>query len=321
MDDVILPKNDPALPATTGTASLAPEEDEQESSYSLLPQAIYNHLNSSATIDVLFEIEKEFAIPADKVDVIPYILGVIVNGELPPKSTVEALKIALKLNEESAVKIASILKDKVLNPIAGGLLLTTGIDLEPIPGSSAKDAKDLPALVAELEPYLPKEQQPETAAVKKAVRTPSGDLEPLVAGPVPPLKPITSSPAIPGMETPGLRVMKDLKPPVVEKKPEPIAPKIVAGPRPFMLHEEKPIAPAEPTAIRVDKSFSFDAGMNPVSKPAARPVAAQLGSSFDAMLGQKKPVAPVTAKTNETPKVVHYTSLRTPLESNREQRE
>jgi hypothetical protein len=110
--------------------------------------------------------------------------------------------------------------------------------------------------------------------------------------------------------------MKDLKPPVPTPPPaQPVVkPVIVAATKPFMLHEEKPLAPTESAAVRVDKNFSFDAGPAPTLRASARPVAAELGSSFDAMLDPKKPAAPVIARTVETPKVVHYTSMKTPLD-------
>lgn len=306
MDDVV--KQNTAIQA-----------DEDQGVVQRLPKLIADHLNSRETLDVIYDLEDKFAIGPEKVRVVPFILSSIAFGEIEPLDVVAALKIGLATTDENAKSIAGIIKDKILNPIAGGLLITEGVDIEPIPGPSAKDAKDLPELTKELEPYLARaEQEQNSKGATAGVTKPVSNLEPLVIGP----KTQTNQPAKPagiGMETPGLRMMKDVKSPVLETtKPEPVTPatpKATAAPRPFMLHEEKPLAPTESSALRVDKSFSFDAGQNPVQKTTARPAPAQFGSSFDSMLGQTKPVTPVTAKTPaETPKVVHYTSFKTALD-------
>jgi hypothetical protein len=308
------------LPKTSAQPTNPPVQDvgaKQDNSAVILPSAAYEHLNSDGVIEALLGLEEEFTIPSDKTGVLPFFIGAIINGELAPADLVQAIQEGLGTSKENALKMAGVIKEKVLNPIAAALLIAVGVDVEPIPGASAKDTPDLPGLVKELDPYL---KQYEKAEAPAGGVTPKAkeQLEPLVAGP----RSAAAEQRVPGMEMPGLRVMKDVKPPAAPvlseiKKPEPAqptpAPKIVAAPRPFMLHEEKPILPNEPTSLKVNQNFSFDVGETSIRKTAPRPVAAELNSSFDSMLEQKKPAAPVTAKTVETPKVVHYTSMRTPL--------
>ncbi|MDO8602060.1 MAG: hypothetical protein Q7R62_02975, partial [bacterium] len=202
--------------------SVQDQNQDQDVSLPIIPSAIYDHLNSEATLQVIYALEKEFIIPSDKIGVIPFVLGALVTGEMEAKNVPEAFKIALGLKIEDATKLAGEIKDKILNPIAGGLLLTTGIDLEPIPGPSAKDAKDLPALLNELEPYLTQADRAQTSAAK-AQSGASSDLEPLTIGPEPAISQMPPKKTIPGMETPGLRMMKDVKPPapIAVKKTEP----------------------------------------------------------------------------------------------------
>lgn len=283
----------------------------------VLPTAAYEHLNSDGVIEALLNLEDEFAIPEDKTGVLPFFIGAIINAELAPADLVQAIQEGLGVPKESALKIAGVIKDKVLNPIAAALLIAAGVDVEPIPGASAKDAADLPGLAKELDPYLKQYEKSDVPSEKGATQQ-NSQLEPLTAGP----RSANTEQRVPGMEVPGLRIMKDVKPPSAPvvpevKKPEPVqptpAPKIVAAPRPFMLHEEKPTLPNEPASLKINKNFAFDVGETAIRKPAPRPVAAELNTSFDSMLEQKKPAAPVTAKTVEAPKVVHYTSMRTPL--------
>lgn len=286
-----------------------------------LPRAIYDYFGSPAYFDTLYALEEAFSIPPEKVGAIPFIIGAIVKGELDPKDVPEAIQVALGKSKEDALRIAEVIKDKILNPIAGGLLIAAGIDIEPIPGPSAKNAKDLPALAQELEPYLASLDKSEKPKTVPAGAKSTSDLEPLVAGP----KNQAAAPAGVGMTTPGLRVMKDVRAPaaiVAEKKPEPAQPetisKLVAGQRPFMLHEEKPAATMESAAVRVDKNFSFDAGQNPAQKQAPRPATAQFGSSFDDALSPNKSIAPQPSKPApaEEPKVIHYTAFKTVLDEN-----
>lgn len=308
--------NTPIVNLPTGQNS--PAAQEEKDPFDALPRSIIEHLNSSETLAVLYDLENRFRIGSDKVRVIPVLLSSIVTGDLESQAVVPALVATLGVSEKDAISIAGSIKDKILNPIAGGLLLVMGVDIEPIPGPSAKDAKDLPALTEELAPYLAQiegqrtgeKRAPTTTEVKPKAAEP---LEPLVVGQRPA---IAAQPKVPGMETPGLRTMKDVKPPVIEpKKPEPVAeqkPQIVSAPKPFMLHEEKPVAPSSQPAIKTGPTFSFEV-QSQTLRQAQKPVTASLNPSFEEMLEPKKtPVAPV-AKTVEAPKVVHYTSMRTPL--------
>jgi hypothetical protein len=81
--------------------------------------------------------------------------------------------------------------------------------------------------------------------------------------------------------------------------------------KPFMLHEEKPVAPLnQPTR----ESFSFRVQSQAEAPKGPRPAPAQFMSPFESSM--KKPVAPQMAKTTgpEIPKIVHYTTQRTPLD-------
>lgn len=309
--------NTPIVNLPTGQNS--PTEQEEKDPFDALPRSIIEHLNSSETLAVLYDLENRFRIGSAKVRVIPVLLSSIVTGDLEPQAVVSALVATLGVSEKDATSIAGSIKDKILNPIAGGLLLAMGIDIEPIPGPSAKDAKDLPALTEELAPYLAQiegqrtgeKQTPTTTGTKPNAIEP---LEPLIVGQRPV---VAAQPKVPGMETPGLRTMKDVKPPVVElKKPEPVAtekPQTISTPKPFMLHEEKPVAPSNQPTIKTGAAFSFEVPPAQTLRQAQKPVTASLNPSFEEMLEPNKtPVAPV-AKTTETPKVVHYTSMRTPL--------
>jgi hypothetical protein len=81
--------------------------------------------------------------------------------------------------------------------------------------------------------------------------------------------------------------------------------------KPFMLHEEKPVAPLnQPTR----ESFSFRVQPQAEAPKGPRPAPAQFMSPFESSM--KKPIAPQVAKTAgpEIPKIVHYTTQRTPLD-------
>lgn len=310
--------NTPIVNLPTGQNS--PTEQEEKDPFDALPRSIIEHLNSSETLAVLYDLENRFRIGSDKVRVIPVLLSSIVTGDLESQAVVPALVATLGVSEKDAISIAGSIKDRILNPIAGGLLLVMGIDIEPIPGPSARDAKDLPALTEELAPYLAQIEGQRTdekrAPTMTGVKPKSAEqLEPLVVGQRPAAT-VQAQPKVPGMETPGLRTMKDVKPPVIElKKPEPVVeqkPQIVSAPKPFMLHEEKPVAPSSQPTIKTGPTFSFEVQPQTL-RQAQKPVTASLNPSFEEMLEPKKtPVAPI-AKTVETPKVVHYTSMRTPL--------
>lgn len=295
---------------TTNTKNQSPINEPVP--FDLLPEAIQLHLNSKETLGAIIEIEKQFSIPDDKVRVIPFIVGAVVEGELDPRNAVEAFKLALGVSADRAKEVAAAVKDRVLNPIAGGLLLVSGIDIELIPGKSAKEAKDAPGLVDELAPYFAAQAQQ-----VKEVRKGGGELEPLIVSPV-------KQPSQPGMVLPPtrqpLRPMNDVvapqPAPKLEIKPEPV--KMTAAPRPFMLHEEKPVAPQEQKPIKVESGFSFNPAPTQSVRQPVKPVAAKLGASFEEMLAPQKPVVNPTAKTTETPKVVHYTSMRTPLEGEKQ---
>ncbi len=253
------------------------------------------------------EAEQKFGIPNEKVRAIPFIISAVIVGELAPSNVVEMLKVELGLAQDKATELASFLKEKIFNPIAGGLLIISGIDVEPMPGQSAKEAKDAPGLEAELNALF----QPRSEA--KQGKPASSEIEPLVATPKPQ----------PGMALPPTRQaprpMNDIAAPKAAaptQKPAPTEPKVTAAPKPFMLHEERPIA-AEPIApIRAEKNFSFDPGVSkPVVKPQSRPVAANFNSSFDSLLTPQKPAQPTVAKTAaEEPKVIHYTNFKTVLD-------
>lgn len=277
----------------------------------LLPEAVRLHLNSDETIQTFLNLEKEYRLTPEKSRAMPLITGLIVEGSMQPKDAVEALTIALGVSTEQAKNIAGVIKDKVFNPIAGALLLISGIDIELIPGKSAKDAKDAPGLADELAPYFAAQPEQTKEGLKKSS---ASELEPLVVSPV-------KQPSQPGMVLPPtrqpLRPMNDVvapqPAPKPEAKPEPV--KMTAAPRPFMLHEEKPVAPQEQKPIKLESGFSFNPGPTQAVHQPVKPVAAKLGASFEEILAPQKPVVNPTAKTTETPKVVHYTSLCTPLEA------
>ncbi len=303
--------------------------------FELLPLAIRTHLNSKTSFETMYGLETEFNIPPEKMRVIPFILGAVVTGEMEAKSVVAALKLGLQVDDAAATKIASTIKDKILNPIAGGLLLTAGVDVEPMPGSSAKDATDLPELVEELNPFLAQELGREKSEPEPLSTAPSYDTTPLRT---------TNSSPKPGvgMAEPGLRtIMSDLKKPQGEarssvargsvegeiKSPtEPLratgypptgrAGELRTAPKPFMLHEEKPASPGAIRPVTQSESFVYTPSNLPTQpKTASRPATAQFGSSFEGMLESKKPETPAPARTQpETPKVVHYTSFKTTLD-------
>lgn len=296
----------PPVNSTAGT--IAPVSEPVP--FELLPEAIQLHLNTKETIASIIEIEKRFSIPDSKVRAIPFIIGALVEGEIDPRDTVEAIKAALTISTEQAKEIAATIKEKILAPIAGGLLIVSGIDIELIPGKSVLEAKDAPGLAEEMAPYLTQQPQPTPgpSAAKKDTA-----LEPLVVAPAPQRK------VQPGMSLPPtrqpLRPMNDVvarpSEPKPEIKPEPV--KLTAAPRPFMLHEEKPVAPQEQKAFRVDERFSFTPSPTQPTRTPAKPVTAKLGASFEEMLAPQKPANAPVSKTDESPKVVHYTAMKTML--------
>lgn len=283
--------------------------------FSDLPGPIIDWLNSETVFAVFLALEKRFNITKQNVQVLPNVIGWLVTGELTPTQARDILQKDFAIPSSEAEMILLETKEQIINPISIPLRRLVGVDLTGLPGAMPSSDKSI-----SMEPE--KEISDEEGIISKPE---SKNLDPLIAGP----KQATAQtrPTVPGMETPGLRVMKDVKAPIAPapieiKKPEaprpaPITSKTVAAPRPFMLHEEKPLAPSEPAALRVNTNFSFDSGAAPVSRTIPRPVAAQFNSSSEAVLDQKKPATPVIAKTAEIPKVVHYTSMRTPLEGER----
>lgn len=274
--------------------------------FDTLPGPIIDWLNSEEVFNNFLALEKRFSIPSKNVRVLPDLIEGLVTGALLASSAATTLQQNLGCSAQDAGAILLEIKERIINPISIPLRQISGIDLTVLPGVMPSPDKSI-----SIKEVTDEEGEEDELPVGAPVK----DLEPLVTGPARAIPDTQLKPV--GMETPGLRTMKDVKAPEPIKKPEPTpiqAPKIVETPRPFMLHEEKPIAPTESAALRVNTNFSFDAGPAPVIKTQPRPATAELGSSFDAILDKKKPVAPVTAKTVEIPKVVHYTSLKTPLD-------
>ncbi len=282
----------------------------QKISFKALPGGIRAWLNSEKVIDVFLEIEDRFHITGSKVTILPIIITELVTGDLSSQEAVDDIQNSLGVSTENALTIATILKEKILNPIAIPLQGIAAIDMSGLPGAAATESM-IPKEVLD-EQFSVDWIEPAALAALRQSKEGERKIDQINQS-TPQQKPA-------GMETPGLRVMKDVKAPAVapkaeQPKPAPVpAPKIVESPRPFMLHEEKPVAPSQAATVNVNKNFSFDVGTTPISKPAPRPVTAEFNSSYDAMLGQQKPAAPIVAKTVEMPKVVHYSNLKTPLD-------
>jgi len=266
----------------TNSASITP--------YNQLPEAIREWFVSNEVYGAFLEAESRVVAGADKIRVIPDAIHDLVTGEIAPGEFVPRLQEGFGAPEAAVIAAATILKEKVLNPIAAPLKLIGDIDISVLPGKNPE----------------PKTKRPE-------------ELEPLIASPAQNKAPIQPGMALPSLRPQaGQRAMNDVaapKVPAALKRATP-EPKIMAAAKPFMLHEEKPVAPTETAGIHVDKNFTFDPGTTPISKITPRPAAAQLNSSFDSMLAVGKPAAPGTAKTAELPKIVHYTSMKTKLDEN-----
>ncbi len=270
--------------------------------FSLLPEAIRVWLTSDQVVDTVTLLNDKNHIPPGKLRIIPRDITRLVVGIIQPKEFVDQLKKDLGLPVEITQKIAAEIKGKILNPIAVALKNTTGIDISFIPVEAIGGEK-IPPIGAP---------------------TPAQPLQPAQTPTSTPTSTVPVAPVQPGPEQPKARVISFSNnvavsrpaPTPTSPTPTPVAPtqptaNVVSMKKPFMLHEEKPVAPlSQPTR----ESFSFRVQPQAEVPKGPRPAPAQFISPFESSM--KKPVAPQTAKTAgpEIPKIVHYTTQRTPLD-------
>ena len=273
---------------------LAPAGTQGATNFSLLPEAIRTWLTSDLVVNSIIELNKRLSTRGGKIRIVPKMITRLVVGIIKPEQFVEELKNELQIPPEDVKKISAEIKGSILRPIAAALKNTQNIDIDKIPVEEIKPATPVPSV------EIAAEKKPEPLAWMSPVKSTNNELNPnqrMNAG-----KPIVSP------EKKSATTADVKKPESAPLRTTDYA--LPATHKPFMLHEEKPVAPL-PQMGNARESFSFHVPeqQKPITQ---KPVAAQFTSPFDQ--ASQKPEPAQSASVSEMPKIIHYSGLKTPLD-------
>lgn len=252
-----------------------------------LPPAVLDWLTSDRATQIVIDLNKRMGFKDDLISVMPFAITKLVIKDLGQQEFIAYLTRQLDISKDTARSLAKELFNNILKPIIEELK-KTGLDLNEL------------ALLPE--PSLPMEP-----AVEEPIM-PAGIIE---REPLPGLDALkskssfkNSEPEIPAWENGNESAIKPPATPIVsEAEPLEVSPSTELGinnAEPFILHQEKPLF--EPSEMSTERpSVSFQPSQI-IRKPATKPTIARIEM-------------PPEANEGEDIRVVHYSELRTPLDT------